>query len=300
MSYNDNLTGFNPNAARVGVTGAVRRAPLGTATPILSPSHKYSDAFSNLGYLSPDGVEISFDEDKQEFTPWQELAPIRQDITKSAKTIKLTLWEFTQGNSEIYFGLAQGSVKQDPETGVWSFYEESVPQFERSMYVLDVVDNDAAMRLTVFNAQVSSRDAIVLKRDEMVGLTVELAVYPASAQDYDDENVAGKTTFWQFTDTWGGSVRKSSQDGSSPLVISTTDLPGGTVDQPYSATLAATGGSGSYTWTTVSGTLPDGVTLSAGGVLSGTPTAAGTSEVRFQVQDSENLLATADLTIDVQ
>jgi hypothetical protein len=57
--------------------------------------------------------------------------------------------------------------------------------------------------------------------------------------------------------------------------ITTTSLPGGTVGAAYSQTLAATGDA-TITWTVDSGTLPGGLTLSTAGVISGTPTAAGT------------------------
>lgn len=298
MSYADVVTGFNSKAARVGVTGAIRKAPLGTATPVLGPDFEYSKEFENLGYLSPDGVEIAFDEDTQEFIPWQELSAIRQDITKSAKTIKVTLWQFTKGNAELYFGLAGGSVKTDPATGVWSFYEDAVPTFERSLFALDVVDNDAAMRLVAFEAQVTARDSVVLKRDEMIGLTVTLTIYPANSTDY-DKPVAGKTAFWQFTDTWGGAAKSSSTDGSSPLTISTVALPGATVGTEYTATLAADGGEAPYAWEITDGTLPAGLSLASDGKITGTPTAAGEATITVKVTDKNALVASKSLTLTV-
>ena len=50
----------------------------------------------------------------------------------------------------------------------------------------------------------------------------------------------------------------------------------------YSYQLAATGGSASYTWQVTGGTLPDGLTLSTAGLVSGVPakTGAFSAEVR--------------------
>jgi len=68
------------------------------------------------------------------------------------------------------------------------------------------------------------------------------------------------------------------------LSIQTQSVPGGTVGQAYSQTLTALaitstnpvqGSPASATWTVQSGNLPAGVTLSTGGVLSGTPTTEG-------------------------
>ena len=53
------------------------------------------------------------------------------------------------------------------------------------------------------------------------------------------------------------------------LAITTTSLPGGTLSTPYSETLTAIGGYGTYTWNQVGGNLPPGFTLSSNGVISG-------------------------------
>jgi len=63
-------------------------------------------------------------------------------------------------------------------------------------------------------------------------------------------------------------------------------LPLGTVGVSYSHTLSASFGTSPYTWTVNSGSLPGGLTLSSGGVISGTPTAYSNSNVQFKVTDS--------------
>jgi hypothetical protein len=86
----------------------------------------------------------------------------------------------------------------------------------------------------------------------------------------------------------------------APLVITTASpLPIGAVSAPYSQALAATGGTTPYTWSVVSGTLPAGLTLSGGGVISGTPTAQGTASFTVQVTDSGMRTATKLLSITV-
>jgi hypothetical protein len=71
-----------------------------------------------------------------------------------------------------------------------------------------------------------------------------------------------------------------------PLVITTTSLAGGSVGQSYSQTLAATGGTPSYTWSVSAGSLPSGLTLNVStGVVSGTPSASGTFNFTAEVTD---------------
>jgi WD40 repeat protein len=72
----------------------------------------------------------------------------------------------------------------------------------------------------------------------------------------------------------------------SSIGITTLALPDGALGQPYSATLAAAGGTGNLTWTLSSGVLPPGLMLSANGAISGTPTAVGTFSFTVSVADS--------------
>ena len=73
---------------------------------------------------------------------------------------------------------------------------------------------------------------------------------------------------------------------------------GGTVNVSYTATLTATGGTGTgYAWNVSAGNLPAGMTLSGSGVLSGTPTATGTFNFTAAVTDSSQTSASAALSL---
>ncbi len=75
--------------------------------------------------------------------------------------------------------------------------------------------------------------------------------------------------------------------------------PAAVVNTAYSYTLTATGGTTPYTWSVNSGTLPAGLTLSAAGVLSGTPTATGSYTFSVNVIDANNGIATTSITLVV-
>jgi Putative Ig domain len=97
--------------------------------------------------------------------------------------------------------------------------------------------------------------------------------------------------FLVFVVGCGVNVRNQDPSGSfDALVITTTSpLPVGVVNAAYSDTLTATGGNGAYTWSITNGTLPAGLTLnSSTGIISGVPTAAGSSSFTIQVTDSES------------
>ena len=74
-----------------------------------------------------------------------------------------------------------------------------------------------------------------------------------------------------------------------PVVLTTTSLPNGAANVSYSATLAATGGVTPYAWSIPGGSLPAGLTLSSStGIISGTPTTAGSYTFIAQVADSQS------------
>ena len=109
---------------------------------------------------------------------------------------------------------------------------------------------------------------------------------------------AGTTTISATLSGVSGSTGLTVQ--AAPLSITTASLPNGTVGAAYSATLAATGGTGPYSWSMVSGSLPSGLTLNlATGVISGTPTAAATSNFTVQVTDSASPAATSSKALSI-
>ena len=74
---------------------------------------------------------------------------------------------------------------------------------------------------------------------------------------------------------------------SASLTLSPASLPNGALNSTYSATLSATGGSGTYTFAVTSGSLPSGLMLNGTtGVLSGTPTTSGTSTFTITAIDN--------------
>jgi uncharacterized protein (TIGR03437 family) len=88
-------------------------------------------------------------------------------------------------------------------------------------------------------------------------------------------------------------------------ILTTSPLPSGTVDVPYSLALTATGGVPPYSnWTLTSGSLPPGISLSSpssliSGLITGTPTSAGTYTFTAQVSDSTNATASAALSLTI-
>lgn len=83
------------------------------------------------------------------------------------------------------------------------------------------------------------------------------------------------------------------------ISVSPTTLPSSGVGLTYSQQLTASNGTGTYTWSVISGSLPPNVTLSPNGLLSGPLTTGGTYNFIVQVNDSGGASKTQSYTIIV-
>ena len=113
----------------------------------------------------------------------------------------------------------------------------------------------------------------------------------------------GTGGFWDSTGVQLGSFYSLAVQGAdnafAQLAITQTAPPTGKVAAGYSLQFAASGGTQPYTWSTVNGTIPPGTTLSAAGLLSGSPAASGTYNFTVLVSDLGNPQMTASQSVQI-
>lgn len=86
----------------------------------------------------------------------------------------------------------------------------------------------------------------------------------------------------------------------SDLTLSPATLPDAIVGQPYTASVSATGSTAlPFTFSIASGALPDGLSLGAGGGISGVPSTAGSSQVSIQAHDANGDVGSVDYAMVV-
>ena len=83
--------------------------------------------------------------------------------------------------------------------------------------------------------------------------------------------------------------------------ITTKTLPAGFNGRSYRARLVALGGKAPFSWSLLSGNMPQGLSLSSGtGVISGIPTVSGTFDLSFQVTDPMGGIANTTLKLNIR
>lgn len=87
----------------------------------------------------------------------------------------------------------------------------------------------------------------------------------------------------------------STPSGLAPVPVGGI-IQSGVVGAFYSETLTTNGGSSPYVYSVLSGSLPAGLSLSAG-IISGTPTTTGTSTFTIKVVDGNGSVGTQSLSI---
>ena len=101
--------------------------------------------------------------------------------------------------------------------------------------------------------------------------------------------------------TSGGTTRTVALTGmgTCPTIAVGGSLPDGTVGTLYGGVVTASGDPGPFTFTVSVGTLPPGLTLSAAGVISGPPSAAGTFTFTVQAATANGCSGSAPFTVTI-
>lgn len=135
-------------------------------------------------------------------------------------------------------------------------------------------------------------------------LTINSAVgQPAQVTDMETITVSDTETFPDVVDSEPITVTDTVSVSTSLIITTGNSLSAGAEGVLYNTTFAASGGSGmGYMWSITSGgsaLSAAGLTLSSGGILSGTPSASGTYSFTVQATDSSSNTYSAPFSLTV-
>ncbi|URM87352.1 major tail protein [Gordonia phage Banquo] len=170
---------YEEDAARIGVTGALRVGPIGSTFP--EAMGAWATPFVDLGYISADGITESRDEDVEAFTPWQRKSPIRREKTREEVTFKTVLWESNFHTLSLYYGVGLDRWTTVPATGgkpaVHSFAEGDDNPRDVRAFGIDMVDGVYARRAMIPYGEVTERGDIVYQRASIIAYEVTITAY---------------------------------------------------------------------------------------------------------------------------
>ena len=102
------------------------------------------------------------------------------------------------------------------------------------------------------------------------------------------------------TNTVGGCSSAVAPPPVCPSIsIAPLTSPSGLLGVAYSQQITASGGTAPYTFSVTSGTLPAGITLTAAGVMAGTPTATGASTFTVRATDASGCFSSISYTLTI-
>ncbi len=135
------------------------------------------------------------------------------------------------------------------------------------------------------------------------GLPAGLTLTPDGTLSGTPNDVPGLYTFTvRTTDTYSATGTKtySLQMATPTIYVTSVALPAATVGAQYTQQLAVSGGSAPYSFALVDGVPPSGIALSPAGVLSGTPTTAGTYLFTVHISDAKGVAVTQSFRLVVE
>lgn len=195
---------------------------------------------------------------------------------------------------------------------VITFYtRKSVPDDFPDRLEVRLSTNGASTNYGGTNTSVGDFSTLLLS----VNPTLVTGVYPVSWTQYTitisglTAPTSGRVAFRYFVTSGGPSGANSDYIGIDNVVytpyvcptltVTTPSLPGGTAGTAYNQSLTQTGALGAPNFAVTAGALPPGLTLSASGVISGTPTATGTFNFTITVGDNSGCSGSAAYSINV-
>lgn len=158
----------------VGITGKVYVGATSATAPTASTSTL--TGFTELGYVSADGVEFATDKSTNQIRAWQNSDLVREVVTEGTVTYKFTLLETNEDVIEAYFGstLTAGKIELNP-----------VATGGRKSFVIDVVDGAKAIRHYVPAGEILSVEAQTFVNGEAVSYGVTVTAYASNGRTAD-------------------------------------------------------------------------------------------------------------------
>jgi len=168
---------------RVAVDGVIASGPLTATAPTdaVAPLATGASGFTDLGYVSEDGVTETNSQTVEQIRAWQKAAVVRSTVTEGEVTFAYTLIQTNADTLAEYYGAtvaADGSIVVDPTR-----------ERPHRKYVVDVIDGDELIRTYVPDGQVTEVGDQVFQNGAPIG-------YECTVTAFYNEQIGGVAKKW--------------------------------------------------------------------------------------------------------
>lgn len=148
----------NADQVIIGVTGKAYVADIATAFPT-DPFAAWAMAWTDLGYITTDGLEEALGEDRTEIDAWGEDSPVITRVKKRTPTFKMTFLETSAATLQLYYALQPSEMNMSGSgTGQFvTFGSPSTTKAHTTALGLDVIMDDKIERIMIARADVTDR-----------------------------------------------------------------------------------------------------------------------------------------------
>lgn len=160
----------------VGASGTVYVAAEGTAVP--TDLTALSASWTNIGYVSEDGVKFTGGSSVEDIGAWQSQYPIRKIITSRTASVEFVMRQWNGETLKLAFG--GGSVVT--AGGNTTYAPPSASTLDPRAMVIEWVDGTETFRLVIPRGMVSGDVQTDLVRSSAADLPVSFMVSPIYTQ----------------------------------------------------------------------------------------------------------------------
>lgn len=164
---------------RVGLNGSILMAPKGSIAPA-DLDAPWDSAWTDLGYMSDDGVEMGLSTDTEDVTAWQSVTPVRRILTGLDLTLGFTAIELKTRTVTLYF---PGATMTDVSGTVHRLDIPASPGPQEFAFGFEWQDGTIKNRLVIPRGEVTDRGASTVTRGGAVGLEMTVSAYATSAPE---------------------------------------------------------------------------------------------------------------------
>lgn len=174
----------------VGTAGKAYMADVGSTFPT-GPEEVWGSDFTDMGFVTPDGLEEALEEERTQLDAWGEDAPVIDLAKKRTQTFKLVFRQTTANLLSLYYQVSianmtstAASVGPPAKKQFLSFGSGSLSDTVEIALGLDVIMSGKRHRIMIARCGVSDREAIKHSADDSsnFGLTFTALAAPGGAQ----------------------------------------------------------------------------------------------------------------------